>query len=138
MQETESLVKWGWITTVLIWPVGAIIGVVLLTKNRVGHGVAMLCVCAVWAFVAFVLIDSISQGAELGDMEGFITSGLVSQVEGDIGDVSCVRDTDTHATCFAKVYTAEFGDENVAIDVNIDQNTGEYVWQARAPVQADR
>jgi hypothetical protein len=128
-EGTRKLVIWGWITTLLIAPVGAILAIVLLTRNKVGHGVAMLVVCAVWVFVGWQLIDSASQGAETGDIEAAITSDLGAQLGGDgaVEDVTCARDSDTHATCYAEISGDAGG--NYSIDVRIDQNTGEYVWQ---------
>ena len=45
--ETSRLVMWGWITAILVSPVGFIVGVVLLTRGRAGQGVAMMTVALV-------------------------------------------------------------------------------------------
>lgn len=46
-QETAALVWWGWALSILVAPVGFVIGVVLLAKGRNGHGIAMMVVATV-------------------------------------------------------------------------------------------
>ena len=42
--KTSTLIHWGWITAILFAPVGFVIGIVLLTRNRMGHGIGMMLV----------------------------------------------------------------------------------------------
>lgn len=44
IEKTNKLQRNGWICTFLIPFVGAIIGIILLTKNRVGTGIAQIIV----------------------------------------------------------------------------------------------
>lgn len=43
-QDTSSLVLWGWVTAILLAPVGFVLGGILASKGRVGQGVAIMCV----------------------------------------------------------------------------------------------
>jgi hypothetical protein len=48
----RKLIRWGWITTLLFAPVGAIIGIILITRNVIGHGIAQLLLSAGWLYIA--------------------------------------------------------------------------------------
>lgn len=43
-QETSNLVFWGWVCTILVSPIGFIIGIILTVKGRIGHGIWMMIV----------------------------------------------------------------------------------------------
>ena len=48
---TDSLVTAGWVLAFVFPLVGFIIGVILLTKGKVGHGVAICCVSPIGGFI---------------------------------------------------------------------------------------
>ena len=53
----QTLVVWGWITTVLFWPAGLVISIILLARGeRKGHGGAMLGVITAWVLLMIVII----------------------------------------------------------------------------------
>jgi hypothetical protein len=127
------LVKWGWIATLLIAPVGAVIGVVLLTRNKIRHGVAMLVVCALWFTIGWALLGSAQHGVKMGDIERSIGSDLSGELLGDprVDSVRCVRETESDAQCVAELFDKSgVGPIMQGVSVSIEQDTGKYVWRA--------
>lgn len=45
--QTSTLIFWGWITAVLVAPIGFVIGIVVLTRNRIGQGIAIMLVAII-------------------------------------------------------------------------------------------
>src|SRR5215207_3022515 len=107
--RSRTLVTWGWIATLLIAPVGAVIG--------------------------FALVSSVHGGVEMRDIERGIRADLSGQFLGDarVSGVRCVRHTQTGARCVAELFDKS-GDGPImqAVTVSIDQDSGDYFWHAGA------
>jgi hypothetical protein len=128
--QNRKLVTWGWIATLFLAPAGAIIGIILITKNVLGHGIAQLLLSVAWLTVGIALMSGVLQGVETDDMESQIKTGLASQAAPwDVQDVSCVSASDGNARCIADLETA--GEmQAVGVSVTVDDSSGEFVWEA--------
>src|SRR3954464_3160410 len=54
--QPRDLAKAGLWTAVLIWPVGAVIGVMLLSRDRIREGAGVLAIAAVGGVLSFTLL----------------------------------------------------------------------------------
>jgi hypothetical protein len=54
--EPRDLAKAGLWTAVLIWPVGAVIGVMLVSRDRIREGAGVLAIAAVVGVLSFTLL----------------------------------------------------------------------------------
>jgi hypothetical protein len=62
----RTLIFWGWICTFLLAPVGAIIGIILITRNRLGHGLAQLIISVLWLVIALNMAAAAPASAAVG------------------------------------------------------------------------
>lgn len=47
----RKLVMWGWIAVMFCAPVSIVTGIILMTRNVIGHGIAQLSISLVYLFV---------------------------------------------------------------------------------------
>lgn len=47
----RKLVIWGWVAVLLLTPVAIVTGIILLTRNVIGHGIAQLSIAIVYLFM---------------------------------------------------------------------------------------
>ena len=109
----HKLVKTGWWTTVLVWPVGAIIAIILLTKGQVKHGVGMLCVCVLYVTVGWALINHVSDSG--------ISKEIATSLEAQTGEsgISCVTKSDTQLVCLSS--------GGHSWNITVDRTSGQWI-----------
>jgi hypothetical protein len=127
--QTDRIVFWGWIACVLLWPAGLVLAIITLVRGRTKHGVWMLVLCVVLAFVSLAIIgpamDSKVGGFENADMESQIKSGLIEQLpDQSVESVDCVGAGERSGSCIAQIDGQTYG-----IDVTSDSDTGEFIWR---------
>jgi hypothetical protein len=110
MVRYRSLVRWVWLTPLLI-----------------------LVVWALWFTVGSAKLDSAQYGVEMGDIERTVGSDLSGQLLGDlrVDSVRCVRRTRTDARCVAQLFDKS-GDGPItqSVTVSIEQDSGDYFLNA--------
>jgi len=86
---------WGWITTILLWPVGLVLAIVLVTRGDRKHGGWMLGICLAWvAGVAVVFVSAASQsGASTATQLQVDLPRAITEDSGDtFTNVTCVNE----------------------------------------------
>lgn len=63
-RDSGWLRRWGWITTILFWPLGLVLAIMLLSRGDRKHGGWMLGICGAWAAVAAIAIISAAAGSD--------------------------------------------------------------------------
>jgi cobalamin biosynthesis protein CobD/CbiB len=38
----DRLIFWGYLMAILVWPIGFVLGIILVTRQRVGHGIGVM------------------------------------------------------------------------------------------------
>jgi len=64
-EASGGLVAAGYITGVLLAPVGFFVGLTLILKNRAGHGVAVMCIAVLVTASLIVMVGNDSPSATL-------------------------------------------------------------------------
>jgi hypothetical protein len=129
-----SLIRWGWITTLLVPPGGALVGVALLIRHRIGHGASMLVVGTLLSVALWALLHQDPARLSVADVERSVRSRLAGELLGRlrVETVSCALETDSHARCVADLFDKSgVGPIRFEVLVSVDHDTGEYVWRAQ-------
>jgi hypothetical protein len=73
--QTDRFVFWGWISAILFGIVGLVFGVILITRNRIGHGIAIIIV----SLLVMAAVSSALAGAG-DDTSGYVVQPTTSTV----------------------------------------------------------
>lgn len=136
-KEERSFITWGFIGAVIFAPVGIFFGIRLLTRERVGPGLAIIFTAvALWGAGTVLVLGQSGSGPAAQNYNAHnptIQIEVASAIEAKaanggvtVTNVSCVASSDSQMTCLGH-FTSNLGSGQDTYSVTVDTNTGHYI-----------